>query len=1130
MTTTSTGTEPPIFRDELIALLERELVGPGAVDETIVDNPQKRYVCGQLAPLRDDDLEDEDQLAAESLAGANESDIDYESTPEPEPGTSSEETNADELDSGESNTISKARRDSLTSVGVSFSVESGQTVRYVATWGEYSRDATGAYTRTDHCAAGSVSIDEVRSLSSREHGRVSIRWVVRASADRMIASIFLGNHTQSTARDGTERLYQVRLQLSCDVSSAGFLPRVPLDSKISLDVNDLLFRDRQEFGVGLNIAVEPDFRRQRGCHTLVTRTLPFFETRTTKSNEINKDAKVLDMCWLADQLDKEETCSELAELFSHYRSWMENLRSSIDALPSRFRPLATAQVVRIQARVSRIENGIAILRRDPIAFDAFRFANEAMSRAQYRSDKKKSSDSDLTGKGRLGAWRPFQIAFLVSSLPDIVEPGRAQRDVVDVLFFPTGGGKTEAYLGLSAFAMAHRRLAKKASNSGAGVSTLMRYTLRLLTTQQFSRAATLICAAESIRRDKTFGTFLGHQPFSIGLWVGPMTPNNYSAAVEALKAARNEHRQCVRNCDLSRTQREFFSKPLRGREPANILPITECPWCNTPLCIECVDLDENTKRLLVRCSNARCPFSKKSSPPGIQIDGLPIFVVDEDVYRMTPTIVVATVDKFATLPFRGEAKSLFGRVSSFCEDCGFLTDSSEHRGHRDRTSKIAPNAVADLVIQDELHTINDNLGSIYGLYETAIDYLLTEGEIGPKYICATATVKDVAKQITALYGDRRAEIFPPTGFDAGDTFFSTDEIATAGERGRTYVGIYAPAFSRLSLFVAVLSAILATAWHLRMKFGNTSSDPYMTLLGYFNTVRDLGGVKALLGDDVPPVLLKIAQRNSWQPRDLVDWENELTGRIAASDVPDRLRVLDHEYRDGVGCDFMAATNMISVGVDVPRLGLMLVDGQPKSTSEYIQATSRVGRSHPGVVFVVYNSMRPRDVSHLEHFFSYHDAMYKFVEAGSITPFSDGAVDRYLRAALVACYRMRASHSDNESAKTFALDPDGILPTIVAAFEKRATQFGDHEANSANAAIEELLQSWRAAPPNIRYHSPITEWTGKNRRKPSTKISITSAVLKAADEPDSTEVESLFSAPRSMRNVEAEVPLRVHLDG
>ncbi len=628
-------------RDELIRLVERELCGPHSFDEVIAENPHTRYITGQLAPARAGDAEqDEDEiLEGDLLAGATSPDVAQETLP-PMEGSAGE---ADSAESEETTSITRARRDSLTSIGISFAVDADQELVYRASWGEYERDAEGRYHRLSRSSTGSILIGGSTPLKTVEHGRTAIKWVVRTLANRSIATIFLVNATKATARDGTERLYQVELELSCSSTSQGFLPREGSEASTKrVDTNDLLYRHRREYGIGLHTAVEPVIDETRRCHTLITRSLPAVETRVTEARPVAAGSKCLDMVWLSDNDDVESTCKELSILVTQYGSWLDELREALVALPSEYLGHGEAQCERIADRIARLDAGLQILRDDPNAFKAFRFANESMSRAQFRSAKENRTEEDqpFDPRGRSGIWRPFQIAFLLSSLNEIVRPSVPERRIVDVLFFPTGGGKTEAYLGLSAFTMAFRRFGGKAPNGGAGTSTLMRYTLRLLTTQQFSRAATLICAAETIRREATYD--LGDMPFSIGLWVGPMTPNSFDVAVEAVKKARAEHVTCVRRCELSSKPLVFAPKPLRVRETANVLPITDCPWCFTAICIENVATDDEARRLAIVCPNSACSFSRTATGPVLNVTGLPIFVVDEDVYRMAPTIVVAS--------------------------------------------------------------------------------------------------------------------------------------------------------------------------------------------------------------------------------------------------------------------------------------------------------------------------------------------------------------------------------------------------------------------------------------------------------------------------------------------------------
>lgn len=1118
-------------RARLVQLVERELVGPCEPEERLTDNPQRRYICGQLSASEDGGLlglDDELEFDATALATVDESEVLAESEPE-ETGEASD----GEEPSDETASISKARRESLSSIGISCVVPLGTTVAYEVSWGEYVR-ADGVFARQPHCALGTIHFGGPRPLEEQTHGRVTVKWIAREIKGRLIASVFALNTSPAGSKDGTERLYQVRLALRSDDSPTGFLSRTDLDLSRAgrdLDTNDLLYRKRKEFGTGLHTAVRSIVADDGKCRELRSESVPVTDIRTTTTREFGSGKKALSMSWLAGTEDATEVADELRTLFSGYGAWKDDLQRELGQIEAPLRPFAEAQLQAIVERQERLNEGITLLQRDRSAFMAFRFANEVMARAQFRSSSETRNayefGTPIDNTARSGSWFPFQLAFLLSTIPDFVDPTRFERRLVDVLFFPTGGGKTEAYLGLLGFVMAFRRSSAGSDEGGAGVCAFMRYTLRLLTTQQFTRAATVICAAELVRRERSFS--VGSVPFSIGLWVGPMTPQTYDTAKEALSAGQSEHFTCSRDCDINRAIRHnrdhAQQKKIRKRgEVANVLPVTECPWCFTKLCIADVGLDQEAERLVIRCPNPACSFSRgdetATSVPAIV--GLPLFVVDSDVYRICPTLVVATVDKFATLPFRGEAKALFGEVSRACALCGYLTDSTAHkRTHKQYVRAAEPLVPVELIIQDELHTITDNLGSIYGLYETAIEYLTSRRGVAPKYVCATATVKAVERQIRALYGQRSTAVFPPAGLDAGDTFFSFDKPSSLEQPGRSYVGIYAPTFSRLSTFVAVLSAIMACAWRLKDEAGLDAADPYLTLLGYFNTIRDLGGVKGLLGDDVPPVLREIAQQHGWDARVLTNWQEELTGRISSREVPERLQTLQTRFVPGGGCDFMAATNMISVGVDVPRLGAMIVDGQPKTTAEYIQATSRVGRRHPGVVFVVYNSMRPRDVSHYEHFFSYHDSFYRFVEAGSVTPFSDGAVDRYVKSAFTATFRLSSPSSGNEDAGLFASDGDGRRRAIYEAFLARAEAFGPREERATSAALDDLQLRWSREPANLKY----VVYRNRFNRKGAPPPAHQRTVMKASDEAPPENVESIFDAPRSMRNVEAEVPLK-----
>ncbi len=331
----------------------------------------------------------------------------------------------------------------------------------------------------------------------------------------------------------------------------------------------------------------------------------------------------------------------------------------------------------------------------------------------------------------------------------------------------------------------------------------------------------------------------------------------------------------------------------------------------------------------------------------------------------------------------------------------------------------APLRPPDLIIQDELHLIAGPLGTLVGLYETGIDHLCTweaDGkQVRPKVIAATATIRRAAQQVQALFL-RTVNIFPPQGLDVEDNFFARQRTPDENMPGRRYLGICANGRRLKAALIRVYIAFLSAAQSLYEKYG-AEADPWMTLVGYFNSMSELGGMRRLVDDDVSTRLWKMDQRGlAKRAKPIVE---ELTSRKSSSMIPEVLSRLELAF-GGVSesrpIDVLLATNMISVGVDVKRLGLMVVTGQPKTTAEYIQATSRVGRNHPGLVCMVFNWSRPRDLSHYEQFEHYHATFYQQVEALSVTPFAPRALDRGLASLLTSYVRLTGTTlSPNDAA-------------------------------------------------------------------------------------------------------------------
>ena len=686
-----------------------------------------------------------------------------------------------------------------------------------------------------------------------------------------------------------------------------------------------------------------------------------------------------------------------------------------------------------------MREGILLLVQELDVARAFRLMNEAMLMQQihYAISSQSTRSWISTGKALVlerqferpsyddpkRMWRPFQLAFILMNLRAIADPSCQERDLVDVIWFPTGGGKTEAYLGLSAFTMFLRR---HRNPHHAGTSVLMRYTLRLLTTQQFQRAASLICACEVIRR-KELPT-LGLEPFSVGLWVGgDVSPNTEDNAIQALRK-------------------------LQSGRGVNKFIVLSCPWCGAAMGPQQVGQGTRCKgyrklahpsRVRLVCEDPDCDFNAG--------DGLPLAVIDEQIYESPPTLLIGTVDKFAMLAFRPSARRMFGID--------------------------APWPPPELIIQDELHLISGPLGSMVGHYETVVDALCVaerEGiRIPAKIVASTATISRAESQVKGLYG-RNVFLFPPQALRAGDSFFAEER---EDKEGRLYVGVFASALpSHVTAQVRTMGALLQAP---RLFATNAPEviDPYWTMMGYFNSLRELGHAATLIRADIREFLnamwdrlglhLSGAKTGKADPRRFINRDVELTSRVQSSEIPEILQQLFAPYKGTVpseAIDVCFATNMIQVGLDVPRLSLMTIIGQPRMTSEYIQASSRVGRDieRPGIVVTNYNPYKPRDRSHYEHFRSYHHAIYKHVEPTSVTPFAIPVRERALHALVVILSRFWG----NETLRDRPNSPPGpdIVQRIKETIRERVMIAAPDEWPGTESLIDAIVHKWSVAPP------------------------------------------------------------------
>ncbi|MFD5660007.1 helicase-related protein [Streptomyces hirsutus] len=766
----------------------------------------------------------------------------------------------------------------------------------------------------------------------------------------------------------------------------------------------LLYRREQTYAVGHGCSAnwdDPDLDGR--SQWAKADPLPEYETPSITPDIVLEDGTALTVSMRQLAGTEPGGMAQLERVLAEYAGWIEKRRAQAAGLEGEFRTTAERHMVECTRALERMHEGLELVR-DPASQigRAFRLANAAMYKQQLRSGAELRTTQLVDGRIRVegeppdekaaaeqgrGAWRAFQIAFLLAAIPSTADPEHPDRSVVDLIFFPTGGGKTEAYLGLSAFAMLLRRLREP---SDASVTILMRYTLRLLTAQQFLRAAGLICALEDLRQREEG---LGSEQFSIGIWVGgDSTPNKNTDAVKALRALEREGRdnpflllRCpwcaaqmgpVKSVDSSNSTTGGRGRTLRRKQKEKQNPVA--------------GYEEYRGRVLFQCPDTKCQFSTTNRP-------LPVYVVDDDVYECRPSLVIGTVDKFAQLAWNPRARALFGLGNS---------------GQRDYSPP-------ELVIQDELHLIAGPLGSMTGLYEGLIEELCTDRRAAtpapPKLIASTATIRRHEEQIRALYARDRVLLFPPHGIDAADSFFAVYACDSAGKRlpGRKYIGVHAPALGSMQTTqVRSFAALLQAAKDAPEE---EQQDPWWTLMAFFNSLRELGNSLSLMQSDIPDYLKTINNRSSADRAEVryLNRVEEMTSRLRQDQIPEAMEKLAQKAKGGKAIDVCLASSLIEVGIDIDRLSLMAVVGQPKSTSQYIQVTGRVGRKwdkRPGLVVTLYGAAKPRDRSHFERFRSYHQRLYAQVEPTSATPFAPPALDRALHAVAVAYIRQTADQS------------------------------------------------------------------------------------------------------------------------
>lgn len=1074
-----------IRRNQLKAFVEREFIGPDPIDwegtkqadgEEILsaDAPSTRYIAGILFPgmvSEESESESSQDVVIEPEQPDTDEIIDTATEELPQnAGTKAEYLeDAEELinrsnayrQSAMSLTVGIMKNDNI-KINVSagtytkLSVTDSKTGKKVY---RYPRTAINWNNNGEIIELPSVSdgIKQIKVGSTMLQLDITYRY---KKGDFSIYTFTLENTNKGPDTFNDEQcFFQVKFRLE---SEMGFSP-LPDSQRINVNdedyqSNQLLYRDIRNYAIGHGCAADWE-DSENGVHWIESAVFPSYEVKPIVPSVI--EGVTLEMLKYGPQGDFRENIRELQLMCDRYEKWIQELKAEKDKLNSRYTATAERHIENCEKCLARMRNGIHILQINGKVRIAFQYMNLAMLMQQlhYNLPLQRWEDDGNDGITLLnpvdklpdpyddstwfdkdhkvyGKWRPFQLAFVLMNLESMADRRSTERGIVDLIWFPTGGGKTEAYLGLSAYTIFIRKLLNRDDTETA---ILMRYTLRLLTAQQYERASSMICACEQIRKSHT--DLFGDNTISIGLWVGAATtPNKMKDAVKAYE--------------------DLYNK----RSDENPFVILKCPWCGAQMGL--VKMKNGDRRLpgyskrieknrqktfKFVCSNTanHCDFSSEKNP-------LPLHVVDDVIYEVKPTLLLGTVDKFAMLPFRPAAQGLFGYYEG---------------------EKVTS---PDLIIQDELHLISGPLGSMVGHYETLINELCTQrtkdGELHPKIIASTATISRAKEQCHALYGCGKDNVFqfPPAGINAGNSFFAKED---KNQNGRLYVGVLATGSSSdATTAIRLYSSLLYGAKELKVE-KESDRDPYWTNMGYYNSIRELGQARTWIRADIDQHLDVIYKRRFYdkiygkeeyrKKRRYIWRDEELTSRISDDKVTASLANLNIRYDgnektvDGeYPIDICLATNMISVGLDVSRLGLMTVSGQPKTTSEYIQATSRVGRNAkdaPGIVFTLYRPGRPRDKSHYEHFKEYHSRLYCSVEPTSVTPFSAPVRERALHAIMIGIIRLENNSSYNDARP--AIPSQQMLNHVENIIRNRIKNIDSDELDAALDRMQWVIAHW-----------------------------------------------------------------------
>lgn len=1072
------------FRKEFIKLIKLELHGPSKFDPDEIKNikinrpPSNLYSIGLLFPQRtshvDEIQEGEHESNNELINQEEDTDIDLTNNNETSPKENSdilvENFESDQI----RDDLNLSNQNRPSSLGITFNINPDSKISiniYFSTYSDFKEEnevsSTKQYKRNEINFPIEVDLRNAGNFNRIDIPNTfcSLKYKVRKIKNHICTvTVWLVNNALEIIKDGKleektfkNTIFQPEIRVKSNQNTI-----VPIENLESIGFDDdskshsLLYRNKKSYCRGHGCAGDWILDENEVCKEVFSNVFPDYETKPIVHTNTDSFEKKVNLSFLFNsQLDNSDDdfvrvqiIQNLQNMIDNYRSWINKISNEAETIDQRLKETAGKHINDCRNACNRMEKGVLYLKENSMCFQAFRMANHAMLLQQLHGSLK---PRDLGGDETFLSiktvesgdkeWRLFQLAFLLINLRSIPvgeDFDKNERNIVDLIWFPTGGGKTEAYLGVAAFSII---LARLFDPKRSGTEVIMRYTLRLLTSQQFQRATYLIMALEYMRIK---GLFKNSEiqnsinSFTAGLWVGKdFTPNKNDLAKKQLKNL------------------------VSGKSFSNNFVVLECPWCKTSLTSNNYQGYRQAKEFNYVCPESKCDFGGKK---------LPICVIDEDLYKKPPTLLLGTVDKFALLPWDNRPSVFFGNKTS-----------------------LPPN----LIIQDELHLISGPLGSVVGHYEVLFRFIMKEYGRLPKVIASTATIRRATDQVASLYRSN-VSTFPPQGISYDDSFFAKEDKKS--DSGRKYIGVFASgAGSHITAQVNLLSPIIQFPTGMFKSFlpekkdtetidtrvlpdgiDTTFANPYGTVVWYFNSLRELGYADNLIQEDIDQFIKNLCLRYEipYPVRKLDRNVVEMTSRSKESAIVSILNDLEKKwepYKYHESIDILLATSMISVGVDVDRLGLMVVNGQPKNTSEYIQASSRVGRKFPGLVFTLYNQTRSRDKSIFESFKSYHQSLYKFVEPTSVTPFSYRTRERTLAALLIGLAKICCDFTKPEDILN-----ENKLSLLTSKMEFyfeiiRDESPHDEEEVTARAQVKAILKGWERNVRRFQELQTKLEW-------------------------------------------------------